>query len=159
MGRKPKLRRLDRRLYDAAAAPSQLLGKLDNQDRVFRREPNQHHQTDLHIDVVLPPAQRDKGQRAQHRHRHREQDDERQRKALILRRERQVHNQDSECEDDDRLAARLNLFKRQPGPAIAHALQHVLLRQTSPLPPGPGSNLLRARVRHRFPPNETGCNG
>ena len=113
IGRSRNSARLDRRLNNAAASAAQLLGKFNDQDGVLRREPNQHHQPDLHVNVVLQSTQGDKGQRAQHRHRHRQQNDERQRKAFILRRERQVNDQDSECKDDDRLATGLDLFKRQ----------------------------------------------
>ena len=52
----PDARRLDRRLDDRQPAVPQLLGELDDQDRVLRRQADQHDQADLAVDVVRQPA-------------------------------------------------------------------------------------------------------
>ncbi len=57
------------------------------------------------------------------RERHRQQDDERQRDALVLRRQRQIDEQQAEAEDDHRLAARRDFFTRQARPLERHALR------------------------------------
>ena len=108
---------------------AQLLGKLDDQNRVFGRKADQHHEADLAIDVVGQPAQRHQPQRAEHRHRHGQQDDERQREAFVLRREREIDDQNAQAEDDERLAARLDFIEGQAGPLISHAGHHALLCQ------------------------------
>ena len=36
---------------------AQLLGELDNQNRVLRRKADEHHQTDLAVDIICKPAQ------------------------------------------------------------------------------------------------------
>ena len=48
----PDARRFDRRLDDRQPLVPQLLGELDDQDRVLRRQPDQHDQPDLAVDVV-----------------------------------------------------------------------------------------------------------
>ena len=68
----------------------QLLGELHDQNRVLRRKADQHHQSDLHVDVVDQTTPRDERQRTQHRHRYGQQDDEGQREALVLCREREI---------------------------------------------------------------------
>ena len=66
-------------------ARAQLLGELDDQNAVLRRQADQHHEPDLAVDVVDEPAPPLREQRAEDRERHRQQDDERQREALVLR--------------------------------------------------------------------------
>ena len=82
-----------------------LFRKLHDQDGVLGRQADQHDQSDLHVHVVRQAARRDERKRAQHGRRHGQQDDERQREALILRGQRQVHHQQTQPEDDHRLAA------------------------------------------------------
>ena len=62
-------------------------------------------------------------QRAEDRQRHAEQDDERQHQALVLRRQRQVHEEQRQAEDDERLLAGLDLLERDARPRVAHALR------------------------------------
>ena len=59
-------------------ALAQLLGELDDQDRVLRRQADQHDQADLAVDVVGEAARPLRAERAEHRERHAEQHDERQ---------------------------------------------------------------------------------
>ena len=48
----PDARGFDRRVGDRHAARAQLLGELDDQNAVLRRQADQHHQADLAVDVV-----------------------------------------------------------------------------------------------------------
>src|ERR1035437_663138 len=106
---------------DGASLAAQLLSKLDNQNRVFRRESNEHDQADLAVDIVGEAAQRDQAQRAEHRHGHSQKNDEGQREALVLRREGEIHDQDAERENDKRFAAGFDLIERQAGPFVLHS--------------------------------------
>ena len=77
-------------------------------------------------------------QRAEHRQRHAQQDDERQHQALVLRRQRQVDEQQAEAEDQDRLLPGLDLLERQARPGVAHARRQRLLSRRAPSPAAPG---------------------
>src|SRR3984957_1325678 len=103
---------------NAAALFAQLLREFDNQDGILARKANEHDQADLAVDVVLLTAQRLRADGAQQRGRNCEQHDKRKRKAFVLRGERQIHHQNSQAEEHDRLAAGLNFFQRQAGPFI-----------------------------------------
>ena len=78
---------------------SQLLGEFDDQDRVLGGEADQHDQPDLAVDVVGKSAQPLRPERPEHRQRHAEQHDEGQHQALVLRRQRQVNQQERQSED------------------------------------------------------------
>ena len=78
---------------------AQVLGELDDQDRVLGREADQHDEPDLTEHVVREAAQELRAERAEHRQRHAQQDDERQHPALVLRGEHQVHEQDAQREE------------------------------------------------------------
>ena len=69
---------------------AQLLGELDDQDRVLGREADEHDEADLAEDVVGEPAQQLGAQPAEDRERHAQQDDEGQDPALVLRGEHQI---------------------------------------------------------------------
>jgi len=56
----------------------QLLGELDDQDRVLGGQPDQHHETHLGEDIVVLPAQHDPDDRRDQAHRHDQDDGERQ---------------------------------------------------------------------------------
>src|SRR4029077_16496192 len=73
-GPQPDARRLDRRLDRRAAAGAELLGELDDQDRVLGRQADQHHQADLAVDVVLQAADRLRREGAEDGERHGEED-------------------------------------------------------------------------------------
>ena len=122
-------RGLDRRLGDRQSARAELLRKLDDEDAVLRRQPDQHHEADLAVDIVDQSARPLRAERAENRDRHRQKNDERQRDAFVLRRERQIHEQQSESEDDQRLAARLDFFDRQSGPRVRKSLRQRAVRQ------------------------------
>ena len=53
----------DRGVDDRQALLAQLLGELDDQDRVLRRQADQQHQADLAEDVVGEAARKLRGQR------------------------------------------------------------------------------------------------
>ncbi len=56
--------RLHRRLDDRQALLATPFGEFNDQDRVLRREADQHDEADLRIDVDLHPADIDRAQRA-----------------------------------------------------------------------------------------------
>ena len=58
--------RLHRRVDNRTAPFAKLLGKLDDQDRVLRRQANQHHETDLAIQIVLKSPRPLRRQRPEH---------------------------------------------------------------------------------------------
>ena len=70
----PQPRRLDRRRPAVAAPVLELLGKLDDQDRVLGGEADEHDEAHLREDVVVLPAQHDTDDRGDEAHRH-DQDD------------------------------------------------------------------------------------
>ena len=53
----PQPRGFDRGRAAIASPVLELLGELDDQDRVLRREPDQHDEADLREDIVVLPAQ------------------------------------------------------------------------------------------------------
>ncbi len=99
IGPQANARGFDRGIHDRKPALAQLFGELHNQNRILAGEADEHHQTDLAINVILQSAQRNRSERAQQRHRHRQQHDERQREALVLRGERQVDDQNPQSEE------------------------------------------------------------
>src|SRR5215469_8639083 len=104
-GAQAKFGGFDRGFGDRSSLFQQLLGELDNQNRVLRRESDQHHQSDLHVNIIHQPAQRDEQQRSQYSHWDGEQNNERQREALVLRGQSEIDHQQSQAEDNDCLAA------------------------------------------------------
>ena len=115
----PDARRLERGIDDREPFAAQLLGELDDQDRVLRGQADEHDEADLAVHVVLQPAQALRADAAEHGERHAQQDDERQHQALVLRREREVHEQQREAEDVEGLPTRLQLLERLAGPLEA----------------------------------------
>ena len=98
-------------------------GKLHDQDRILGREAHQHHETDLgqdvHIRTVRPHAQ-DRGQKA---HRHNEDDGERHAPALILRSQREIHEQNRKAEDDNGRRSLVRLLIGKVRPLVADAVR------------------------------------
>ena len=121
------------------ALASQLLGELDDQDRVLRRQADQHDQPDLAEHVVREPAQQLRAQRAEHRQRHAQQNDERQHPALVLRRQHQIHEQDAQARTDD-AACDPALISSSDSPAQAKSKPggSVSRRDAAPSPAAPG---------------------
>ena len=92
----PDARGLDRRIEDRHALLAQLLGELDDQNRVLGGQADEHDEPDLTEHVVGKPSQQLRGQRAKHRERHAQQDDERQDPALVLRRQHQIDDEQAQ---------------------------------------------------------------
>ncbi len=82
----------------------------------------------MHVHVIYKATHGDKAQRAEDGHGDGEKDDERKREAFVLGRESEIDDEKTEAEDGEGLTAGLDLFERETGPLVLHALQHVLLR-------------------------------
>ncbi|KWT85151.1 hypothetical protein APY03_3954 [Variovorax sp. WDL1] len=104
------------------AGKFQLARELDDQDRVLRRQPHQHHQPDLGEHVAVAAGDPHAGHRGQDAHRHDQDDGQRQREALVLRRQHQEHQQDGQREHDDGGVAGQDLLVGQVGPFELDAL-------------------------------------
>ncbi len=100
-----------------------LLGELDDQDRVLRRQADEHHEADLGQDVVVQPHQPDAGHGGKQAHRHDQDDRQRQHQALVLGGKQQEDEHHSEREGDRPGGARLLLLEGQFGPVIGEALR------------------------------------
>ena len=110
--------RLDGGIEDRQAALAELFGELHDQNGVLRSQPNQHDESDLAIHVVRQSADPLRRQCPQDRERNAEQYDEGQHETFILRREREVDQQQRKSEDQNRLAACLRFFEGDAGPRI-----------------------------------------
>ena len=114
---------------DGPALLEELLGELDDEDRVFGGEADEHDEADLDVDVVDQAAEVDERERAEDRHGNGKQDDERQREGLVLGREREIDDEQAEAEDDDGLAGGLDLFESEAGPGVGHARHLVFVEE------------------------------
>src|SRR6202041_4119800 len=119
-------RRLNGPLHNRMPALPQLLRKFHKQNRILAGKADQHHQPNLAIDIILQSAQRNSSKRPQQCHGHSKQYDERQRKTFILRRQREIDDQNPQAKKQRRSIARLELFFRTAAPLVAEAF-----RQTS----------------------------
>ncbi len=109
--------RIDQRL----AALHQLLGELDDQDRVLRRKADDRDQAHLEVHVVRHVAHGDGQHRADHAERHHEDDRKRDRPAFIERRKAQEDQEDRQADEDRRLRTGLDFLQRLAGPLVAEA--------------------------------------
>ena len=97
----PQLRRRQRRVHERLALVVLHLGELDDQNRVLRRQADQHDQPDLREHVVHvaradePARQPEAEVGAERRERRAEQHAERQAPALVLRGQNQEHEEDA----------------------------------------------------------------
>ena len=118
-----------------------VLGKLDDQNRVLRRQADQHDQADLRVDVAFnlhhvgrqenaeqSSAQPQHEKRSKDRHRRAEQDAERQRPAFVQCRQNQEHEQQRQSKDRRRghSLARFLFQKRDAGVVKSHLSRHGL---------------------------------
>ena len=109
------------------------LGELDDENRVLRRQADEHDEPDLrehvvHVALAHEPAREPEPEiRAEGRERRAEQDAERHPPALVLRGQHQEDEEDREREHhgDARRAA---LLVRQVGPVEAHVRRQHLFR-------------------------------
>src|SRR6266478_588317 len=103
--------RLHRGFDHRHAFTAQLLRKFNDQNRILAGEPDQHHQTNLAVNVILQPAQGLRANRSENRDGYGQQHNERQHVTFILRRQRQVHDHDAERKKNQRFSAGLDFFQ------------------------------------------------
>ena len=87
-----------------ALLAEQPVGVFDDQNGVLGRQPDQHDERDLHVDVVDVQAVHqvrasDEQHRAQHRHRHAHQDRQRQPPRFVEGRQREEHEHEGQRVD------------------------------------------------------------
>src|SRR5271170_6280121 len=92
-GPQAKLGSFDGGFDDGSSLCEELLGELDDENRVFGGKTDEHDETDLHVDVVDQAAEVDERESSEDCHRNSEQDDERQREGLVLGREREIDDE------------------------------------------------------------------
>ena len=100
----------------------QLLGELDDQNRVLRRQPDQHQEPDLHEDVDRQLRDQHADHRAEQTHRHDQNHRERQPPAFVLGGQDQEDQQRAQGEGDDAAAALLELHVDDFGPFVGQPL-------------------------------------
>src|SRR5208282_700735 len=110
------------RVDNGHAAFAQLLGEFHDQDGVLGGEAYEHDESHLAVDIVLLAAEPLGGKRTEQRHGHGEQNNEGEHEAFILRRERQINDQRSQSEKDERGRSRDQLFERNSRPFVGVAL-------------------------------------
>ena len=115
------MRRRQRRLDHAAPLRLQVLGELDDQNRVLGRQADDGDQADLKVNVIGIAAQQGGQQNAEHAQRHHQNDRQRNRPAFIQRRQAQKYRQDGKAIQDGRLRAGEFFFARLAGPFKAEA--------------------------------------
>ena len=110
------LAREDRRFHDRFAFLAELHGGGHAQHRVFRAEADQHQKADLEVHVVLETAHPIRQQRAENAERHCGHHCAGQRPRLVLRREHEEHDDESENERRHGRSAGLLLLVGEPRP-------------------------------------------
>ena len=96
--------------------PAQLLREFHDQDCVLARKPDQHHQSDLAIHVILQSPHRLRPNRTQNRHGHGHQHDERKHESFRTARPASDTRPLIQVQTESALSARLNLLQRKPAP-------------------------------------------
>ena len=91
-------------------------GEFDNQNRIFRRQPDQYNEADLEVDVVRHAAQPDCGQCAHQGERHGHDDGDWQRPFFVLSGENQEDHDDREAEGLQRRAGTTLFLESLAGP-------------------------------------------
>src|SRR5450830_1998120 len=97
------------------------LGKLDDQNRILRRQTHHGQQANLEVDVVRQAEQRGADNGADHAQRYYQQHREWNRPAFIQRSQAQEHDQQRQRIQLRRLGTGFALFQRDAGPAEAYA--------------------------------------
>ena len=111
----------ERRLHCGLALCLQILGELDDQNRVLRRQADDGDQRHLEVHVVRVAAQGDAQQHAEHAERHHQHHRQRDRPAFIQRGEAQEYREDREAVENERLRAGDFFFARLAGPLKTEA--------------------------------------
>ena len=131
-----QVRGFQRRLDRALALRLQVLGELDDQDRVLRRQADDGDQADLEVHVVGVAAQRRRQQHAEHAQRHHQDHRQRDRPALVQRRQAQEHRQDREAVAGSAPASR-RAFPRATGRSTRSRSPAAAARPGAPSRPSP----------------------
>src|SRR5450830_1127889 len=97
------------------------LGKLNDQNRILRRQANYGQQANLEVDVVRQAEQRGANHGADHAQRYHQQHREWNRPAFIQSSQAQEHDQQGQRIQLRRLRTGFALFQRHAGPAEAYA--------------------------------------
>src|SRR5262249_17667535 len=125
---------LKRRIYEAPSFLQLDLGELNDQDRVLRRQTDEHDQTDLGVHVQIVAPQYEAAEGAEDRHRYCQQHRERQRPTLVERRQDQEDEYQRQGKRRPRRPRSLPLLVREIAPVVAHLgrkdfLRHLLERR------------------------------
>jgi hypothetical protein len=91
---------LQQRLAESASLIPKLIGELDDENPVLRRQPNQHDQPDFAVDIHTLAGEPQTDQGAGHRQRDCEHDDKGVDPAFELSREHQEDDSDAKGEDE-----------------------------------------------------------
>ena len=110
-------------LREAHARGAAVGGVLRDQDGRFRQQTDQHDDTRLEVDVVLQSHYLGEQERTHQTARNRQNDGERNEETLVQRAQDEVDQQDTDTEDDDRVAARLGLLARDAVELVTVALR------------------------------------
>ena len=131
--------RLQRRLLERRAPFVLCLGEFDDQDRVLGRQPDQHHEADLHVDVVVEAHQPYAEEGTQGHQRRPHEDRPGQAPALVERGQQQEHADDGQDEGRRGRWRHLLLVRhRRVGEAhlLGHRLREHLLQRRERLSGG-----------------------
>jgi hydrophobic/amphiphilic exporter-1 (mainly G- bacteria), HAE1 family len=94
-------------LHNRKSALTILVGHLDNQNRILTQQTNQHDQSHLCINIVLKSGQLQEEIRTEDSRRQRKDDRERQQQTFVLCRQQQIHEQQTDSENQYGLSARI----------------------------------------------------
>ena len=121
------------------------LGKLHDKNGVFGRQPDEHDEADLGIEVQFHVPEQDEGKGPEHGDGRSEEHAEGERPALVLGREDQENEKQRHPEDDGdgHALAGLLLLVGHADVIIAHLLGHRLFGKPLPGPSWPGGNCSR----------------
>ena len=115
-------------LREAHARGASVGGVLRNQDGGLRKQTDQHDDTRLQVDIVLQPHHLGEEERTQQTARHGENDGERNQEALVQSAQDEVDQQETDAEDDRRVAACLRLLAGDAVEVVTVAFREHLRR-------------------------------
>ena len=120
----PQPRRLPSRFERRLALLPELVGELDDENRVLCRQTDQQDEADLGVDVVVEAPGQGQNRGAEDRHRHREDDAEGQGPTLVLGGQEEVDEDDGQREDEPCSTTGGELLVGHAGPLEAHRGRH-----------------------------------
>ncbi len=103
-----------------------MLGELDDQDRVFRRQAHRGQQAHLEVHVIAQATDPRRQYRADHTQRHHKHDRERHRPALVQGGQTEKHEQHGNGVEHRRLGAGQAQLIGLPGPLVTDAFGKLL---------------------------------